>query len=199
MEKFLKKLQKMKFKNITEVTSTQLANIVSNDSLRPTMTGVFIDSEFSVIAGTNSHLLMTYPIEIISDEKISKIVPIEFFNIKKYAGKITPKDIQFLEYSLEEDYAKVYYREKLIFLCSYIAEDSKYPNYRAVIPTGGKTEIGEIGVSLKFLKNISDSLPGTFSQKSGTLSFYGQNRAIKLVFNSDDLQIVGILMPYMGV
>lgn len=182
----------MEFINEIGLTFLNLKNAVSNDSLRPVMTGAYIDSENSVLVTTDSHVLTIYPIFISSTNRVSKIVNIDLFDFKKHKIKVDKKNINLIKYKLDEDEAKVIFKDEIIHSTNYI--EGKFPNYDAVIPKYEPSELDNINLSLKVLERISKSIPPYFSLKRCNFKFYGYLKTVKFEVKQDDLSIKGILM-----
>jgi DNA polymerase III sliding clamp (beta) subunit (PCNA family) len=182
--------------------------IISKDSLRPSMTGVYFDLENQVMVGTNSHVLLVVPLTINWDkseddllpkarEKIlklgSKIVPLEFFDKRKYMGDFK-KYIFDLEYDFSHsEFAQVWMGKDVVFKCRYI--DANFVNWQAVWPSGTVEPTFEIGLSFNLFHDVYKAIP--FNDKSLNLSFYGKNRPI--VFESKNApNFKGLIMPTIG-
>lgn len=182
--------------------------IISKDSLRPAMTGIYFDLENEVMVGTNSHVLLVVPLTIHwskeeSDliakarEKIlklgSKIVPLEFFDKRKYMG-------DFKKYTLDPEYdfsdpefAQVWVGKDVVFRCRYI--DSNFVNWQAVWPSNTVEPMSEIGLSFNLFHDVYKSIP--LNDKGFNLTFYGANRPV--VFKSKVApDFRGLIMPTIG-
>ena len=166
-------------------------NIVSNDCLRPVMTGVYFDLINKVMVGTNAHLLLECPLEIeFSEEELeltkseldlllkkhSKIVPLELFDTRKYMGD--PKYYAFpIHYDFSyENFAHVYNGPELVFRCKYI--DGVFLNYRAVYPQNVNLNLSKVGINMPFFNMVYKSIP--FSDKSLIFEFFGAFRFTNL-------------------
>lgn len=191
---------KIKFKNICNVTFSQLKDIVLKDKLRPSMCGVHINITESRFEATNTHALIIYPIEIIeSDTKEgSFIVPVRFFNHLKYMQDIKLNDIDLLNYVLTDDYAEVYFFDKLVFRCDYI--DAKYPNINGDLPKSDskKIEVDCLGLNFNVLKTLISAMPKKHPNEF-KLSFYGKNKRVIVEPLCNDLPkgVLGLIMPIM--
>ena len=174
MDKYLKKMRVI---NTSGVSSNNIKNCVSNDVMRPVMTGVYFDLENKCMVCTDSHILMIFPIEFFDKKKYMG-------DYKKYWGEIS------YDFSGSE-YAEVLHGEERVFRCRYI--DGVFPNYKAVFPQGEPTPIQNIGIHFKILEKISKCLPISLDQKSFFFNFYGKNRPI--CFENKNYEIKGILMP----
>ena len=59
----------MRVINTLGVSSNNIKNCVSDDFMRPVMTGVYFDLENKCMVCTDSHILMIFPIEIRWDKQ----------------------------------------------------------------------------------------------------------------------------------
>lgn len=189
---------KLEFKNLAKVSFNHLKNCASNDDLRPTMSGVFIDFENKKMVVTDAHIMMIYPIEIIGDIPVDKrgvILPLRYFNHLRYMIDVPRRRVIDFTYKLEDDFAEVHFGPHLMYRCNYI--EGEYPKWKSVI-TEDKEKIDSvdsIGIDFKFMKKICDSIP--FCEKRSKLTFYGKNKHIIFNVEEGDVEIKGILMPFM--
>lgn len=196
----------MRVINFLDVNHNHLKNIVSDDVMRPVMTGVYFDLLNNCIVGTNSHVLMVIPVEIEWSEtelkitknernfilqKQSKIVPLELFDKRKYMGEpkyyLNPIHYDFSD----ESYAQVFNGPECVFRCKYI--EGKFPNYEAVFPKTEKTELSEIGVNLDMVLRLYKALPVLNCRKNLRFELFGKNKTI--LFTNKETEIKGVLMP----
>ena len=196
----------MKIENINQMFHNHWKNVVSNDSMRPVMTGVYFDLVNGKMVATNSHILLECPIDIIwegeeqhfgrkyQEEKLqeqSKIVPLEFFDRSKYMGDYKSYSGTFFYDFSDEKYARVLLFNEVIFKCKYI--DGKFPNYKAAYPTE-KNHLEGIGANIEMIDKIYKSIPFNSSNKNLFFEFCAKNRGI--VFKSKYCEgFQGILMP----
>ena len=61
-------MEKIIFRNLTNVKFQQLKNAISKDKLRPQLMGVFLDVKNEKIVVTNGNVLVAYDIEIKKNE-----------------------------------------------------------------------------------------------------------------------------------
>lgn len=196
----------MKIINPLDVNHTHFSSVVSNDQLRPVMTGVFFDLKNNCMAATNSHVLAIYPLKVELaeyEEKLppaeldglhihqSKIVPLEFFDKRKYMGNV--KNYAFpIHYDLsDEKYAKVFNGPEEVFKCRYI--EGVFPNYQAIIPKPSDTSmIDEIGLNIGLVLDLYKANP--FSDKGLKFRFFNKNKAIRFESFVDPM-FHGVIMP----
>lgn len=199
----------MKIINFLEVSASNVKNCVSDDVMRPAMTGVYFDLVNKCMVCTDSHILMMFPIHIewsqeelllstLEREEIlkkhSKILPVELFDKKKYMGDFK-NYFGVVSYDFSDPlYAEVLHGEERVFRCKYI--DEVFPNYQAVLPKDESCEINKIGMHFKILDRIAKSLPIKSDEKSFFFTFYGKNKPI--VFENKNYEIKGLLMPVIG-
>ncbi len=190
--------------NSEKIEMKHWQQVVSNDPFRLVMTGVYFDLENGVMVATNSHLLLECPIELELEDNekklshkdlieklrsLSKIVPIEFFDRRKYMGD--PKFyVHQPMYDLSDpDYAQVWHCGEVVFRCRYI--EGKFPNYRAVYPTE-TNQLDSIGVDMSMVLRIHKSIP--YRDKRIYYKFFAKNKGI--VFRSaENEKLKGIVMP----
>ena len=87
-------MEKIIFRNLTNVKFQQLKNAISKDKLRPQLMGVFLDVKNEKIVVTNGNVLVAYDIEIIDGElKKEAIIDPKIFNQNKYEKTGCPPKI----------------------------------------------------------------------------------------------------------
>jgi DNA polymerase III sliding clamp (beta) subunit (PCNA family) len=188
---------KVKIKNLSGVSFTQLKNVISNDDLRPSMCGVNINLKYSRLECTNAHLLLMYPIEIIESDiteySDSLVVPARFFNVLKYMLDIPKKHIEVLEYVFTDEFAEVYFGEELVYRCKYI--DAKFPNIQAVLPTDEwkRENPKKVGLNINSLEKLIKSIPYNFPNNF-TFDIYAKNKGLFLE-TLQEPKIKGMIMP----
>jgi len=193
---------KIIFRNTTGVNSLNLKYVCGKDGLRPAMHGIYIDLKRDCMVATDAHKLVVYPIEIVErtdvpDEIEGFIVPIRFFEEKRYMLDIPSKSkrVLELEYVLNEDYAEVYFLNELAFRCKYIK--GNYPNYEKILPfPENKIKLDEIGLCLNRVSELMKGIPND-GLNNYKFSFFGTNKSILLESINADLErpIKAILMP----
>lgn len=185
------------FKNITGVTHTQLNNVVSTDFLRPVMGGIFVDFDNQQMVCTDAHVLMIYPVEInevFNKEIKGVIVPVEFFDKRKYMGNFKSYILK-LEYRLDDDFARVFHGEDEVFKCKYI--EGNYPKYLAAIPKKEDAQPTlEVGICLKIFNKIEKAMP-TGMGKQFKITLHGTRKGIVMnqMYIDGKRPIIGIVMP----
>lgn len=196
----------MKIINNQNMSHRNWINAVSNDQLRPVMTGVYFDLVSEKMVATNSHLLISVPLEVewnkeeellsneerlkILQEK-SKIVPVELFDSRKYMGE--PKYYAFqVHFDFDDpNYARVFNGPEMVFRCRYI--DGVFPNYQAIIPKNTEC-IDSIGIDFNMIEKIFKALPT--KDKSLKFIFAGKNKSVRF---SNNQGIEGVVMPTIGL
>ncbi|MCB0546076.1 MAG: DNA polymerase III subunit beta [Phaeodactylibacter sp.] len=104
----------------------------SNDELRPPMTGVYFQVDFSklVLVATDAHKLVKYTLqEVASEVSTSFIVPKKALNLLK--GILPEKDKEEVKMSFNQSNAFFSFNNTEL-VCRLI--DHRYPDYNAVIP-----------------------------------------------------------------
>jgi DNA polymerase III sliding clamp (beta) subunit (PCNA family) len=190
---------KVKIKNLSGVSFTQLKNVISHEVLRPSVCGVNINLKYSRLECTNAHLLLMYPIEIIESDiteySDSLVVPARFFNVLKYMIDIPKKYIELLEYVLTDEFAEVYFGEELVYRCKYI--DAKFPNIQAVLPTDEwkRENPKKVGLNINNLEKLMKGIPYNFPNNF-TFDIYAKNKGLFLE-TLQEPKIKGMIMPIM--
>ncbi len=173
---------------------------VSNDSIRPAMTGVLFEftPECTTFVATDAHRLVKYEREdIISTEEGSIIAPRKSLQQLK---SILPSDDQIVEISFNENYLFVNFAQVSVS-CRLI--DAKFPPYRAVIPADNPYKLTVNRADLiSTLRRVSIfASKGTsqvvFDIVGNTLSISGQdidfsyegNETLNCQYNGEDMKI----------
>ncbi len=122
----------------------------STDELRPAMTGVFFQVDFSnlIMVATDAHKLVKYSLNDISGEVTSQfIIPKKALNLLKGALPSTDEQVQV---SFDKSNAFFSFGDTKM-ACRLI--DARYPDYNAVIPVDNPNELlisrGDLQQSLK--------------------------------------------------
>ena len=189
----------------SRMTAANWAKIVSDDFMRPVMTGVYFDLLNDCMVGTNSYILVECPIETEFDEneKIcafkyqmdlkktwSKIVPLEFFNKAKYMGDHKKYSMEIYYDFSDEKFARVFHGPTQVFQCHYI--DGTFPNYKAVTPKDIGITAKEIGVDLKAVNMLMKAIP--YRRKALVFSVLEKMKGITF-YHIDEPNFKGIIMP----
>lgn len=118
------------------ITKTLFA--VSNDELRPAMTGVFVqlDNEGTTFVATDAHKLVRYKrTDAVSESASSFIIPKKALNLLK---STLPADNTTVDISYNNSNAFFNFNN-LKLICRLI--DARYPDYNAVIPTNNTSRL----------------------------------------------------------
>ena len=118
------------------ITKTLFA--VSNDELRPAMTGVFVqlDGEGTTFVATDAHKLVRYKrTDAVSESASSFIVPKKALNLLK---STLPADDTTVDISYNNSNAFFNF-SNLKLICRLI--DARYPDYNAVIPNNNTSRL----------------------------------------------------------
>ena len=67
-------MEKIIFRNLTNVKFQQLKNAISKNKLRPHLLGVFLDVKNEKIVVTNSHVLVAYDIDVMQDDGLKEVL-----------------------------------------------------------------------------------------------------------------------------
>lgn len=190
----------VKFINTTEVNYTHLKNVVSNDGLRHVICGVYIDFKEKRLVATESHVLISYPIEITNNDSDldGVIVPVQYFNRLRYMVSLPTKTVLDIEYVLTDKYAEIHWLGEMIYRCKYI--EGNFPNYKAVIPDPNEfpEKPKEIGINAQILKKLVLGMPSANPQTLKMETTTANKAIVFTTTNADyDRPIKAIIMPTM--
>lgn len=171
---------KIVFKINSNITISHLKSVASTDTLRPVMCGACVDVVNQKLVLTDSHILIAYPIEIISnDTDIDHlIVPLNLFNRTRYMGEFSSSVLKVLdvEYILTSDYAEAVFQNELLYRTKYI--EGKYPKWENVMPKEeDKLPVDQIGVNPKILIRLFKAFPNK-NPLQFKMSLFAANKAI---------------------
>lgn len=111
---------------------------VSNDELRPQMTGVFfqVAPENTTFVATDAHKLVRYSRKDVKAESVASfIIPKKALNLLKTALPATDVSV-----NIQYNNSSAFFRfDHINLICRLI--DEKYPDYQAVIPTNNPNNL----------------------------------------------------------
>jgi DNA polymerase III sliding clamp (beta) subunit (PCNA family) len=171
----------------TQYTKQTFTPIVSKDSLRPALSGVYVDTIEQKLIVTDGHKLVQFPFIPEDGATVSNIVQPDTFPNKKTNFNC----ITISETSANSETPAGYFSLSTI--------DEKYPDYKSVIPNKSHKEAVQcIGVDLKLFADLYQSLK-TIRGKSVPvkLTFNGESRAIEFETTNTEAEetIKGLIMP----
>ncbi len=111
---------------------------VSNDDLRPAMTGVLFqfDSEGAVFVGTDAHKLVRYKrLDVSSSKAATIIIPKKALNLLKTSLPAETVDVN-ISFNNSNAFFKF---DSISLICRLI--DARYPDYNAVIPINSSSKL----------------------------------------------------------
>ncbi len=115
-------VEKLSF-DLSDVQNLQKAvNFVTNDDLRPVMTGILISEH---IVATDAHKLFCRPYMGYNVDQSSIIIPIDVIKLLKL------HKVKTFELTHDQKNGQIKYNDYII---TFRLIDGKYPNYKAVIP-----------------------------------------------------------------
>jgi DNA polymerase III sliding clamp (beta) subunit (PCNA family) len=171
----------------TQYTKQTFTPLVSKDSFRPALSGVYVDTIEQKLIATDGHKLVQFPFIPEDGSAVSNIVQPETFPIKK---------TNFNCITISETSAIRETPERSVTL-NTISET--YPDYKSVIPNKSHKEAVEcIGVDLKLFADLYQSLKTvTGKHVHVKLTFNGENRAIEFETTNTEAEetIKGLIMP----
>ena len=105
-------MEKIIFRNLTNVKFQQLKNAISKDKLRPQLMGVFLDVKNEKIVVTNGNVLVAYDVEIIDGElKKEAIIDDADFGLIKIQGLAMTMNFDEEEITNQSEEVKINYEE----------------------------------------------------------------------------------------
>ena len=168
----------------TQYTKQTFKPLISNDSLRPALNGVYIDTLNRCMVATDGHKLVKFPFN--GEGNISNVVEIDTFPVKK---------TNFNCITISETSAIRETPERSIKL-NTISE--KYPAYQSVEPKGDPVPIDSIKIDLKLFHELYQSLKTVTGKNAHIeLTFTGKESAIKFKTYTTEPEdtISGLIMP----
>lgn len=189
-------MDKIIFKNSTNVKFQQLKNSIGRDKMRPSMTGVFLDVKNNAIVVTNGQSLFAYDIQITkhsSDEELHDIViDPKIFNQLNWLS-IHKDDLELVDFHVSVEKTEVFIGEEVVAIAKNIEHDTKFPNWKNVVQIS--QVVNEMKVDSDLLKSCFSSLPVGF--KCPEIKF-GNKILIKSIgFDNEEreVSILGVVMP----
>tara|TARA_Y100000593_G_C4155030_1_gene259036 strand:- start:75 stop:641 length:567 start_codon:yes stop_codon:yes gene_type:complete len=156
----------------TNISNKQLKNLASNDCLKPSLRGVFLNTEKNELCATDGHILGRYKVDV-SETDHNAILPLSAFDYK--TGR---KGYTATEYAINGSVKRTVVNnttgqnEK----AEFPLVEERFPDYEAVLPS--ETPTFEIGVDLKKLQKIASAMPT--KDKKVKLSFTTATSAIRI-------------------
>ena len=188
-------MKKIIFRNLTNVKFQQLKNAISKDKLRPHLLGVFLDVRNEKIVVTNSHVLVAYGIEIISEDEGMKEVLIDpkIFNQSTWLS-VPKADLELVEFHVTEKTTEVRLGEQVVATALNLDTESSFPQWKHVTTDHENTSTFRADVGI--IKQLILSIPPMFS-------FPNFHVGRKLTFTSEyedeefgNIEIIGLAMTY---
>lgn len=193
-------MEKVIFKNLTNVKFQQLKNAIGKDKLRPQLSGVFLDVENQKIVVTNGFVLVAYDIEIVEateDEKILRDVIIDpkIFNQQTWLS-VPKEDAEFVQFHVTEEKTEVYLDEELVAISNNIPHEVKFPNWFHILNNSDFRS--EISIDANVLKSAMSAIPNDFTPPN-----FQFGKKVKFtskgVFVDEEIErqcfVVGLIMP----
>lgn len=169
--------------------------VCSNDDLRPTMSHVKIDKEFTF--ASDAHILVRHKtLEIFKEDFVSSLPEGGIMIPRKAVSILCQKSTS--KISLTDDKKQVQLHQMdgsvIIYKCFF---DQQYPDANRIIPDKKDCQkLSEIGLSAGLLKQLSDGMGCDIPIL--VLRFFGASKAILCTSNHTDYNsAIGIIMPVM--
>ena len=156
----------------TTINARQLKNLASNDCLKPSLRGVFLNTEKKELCATDGHVLGRYQVEV-SETDHNAVLPLSAFEYK--TGK---QGYTVGEFAVNGNVSRTTCHNSTgqEERAEFPLVDERYPDYENVLPVDNPEY--EIGVDLKLLQKIAAAMPT--KEKTVKLSFSGPVGAIRI-------------------
>lgn len=188
-------MEKVIFKNSTNVKFQQLKNVIGKDKLRPQLNGVFLSVQESKIVVTNGHCLFAYDVEIIEsqDPKIDVIIDPKIFNQQSWLS-VPKEDFHLVEFHVTEAKTEVFLGEEMVAVANNIPHEQEFPkNWLSVMHNSDFTT--DIQVDAKLMKQAMSAIPdGFFAPK---IEFGKKILIESRNVEEESIEVIGVLMPIM--
>lgn len=155
-------MNKIIFRNLTNVRYQQLKNAISKDKSRPHLQGVFLDLNEETIVVTDGQILMTYDIQIIEEQgEINKEILIDpkLFNQANWLS-VPKDDLQLVEFHATEEKTEVILGEDVVAVAKNIDAEGAFPQYKHVFTDHETTN--EFCANSDAVKRLVLSFPPVF-------------------------------------
>lgn len=153
-------MEKIIFRNLTNVKFQQLKNAISKDKLRPQLMGVFLDVKNEKIVVTNGNVLVAYDIEIIDGElKKEAIIDPKIFNQNNWLS-VPKEDLELVEFHVSEDRTEVMLGEDVVAVAKHIDTENIFPQWKHIFNDDLKSP--EFVSKTSSLKELISAIPPNF-------------------------------------
>lgn len=153
-------MEKIIFRNLTNVKFQQLKNAISKDKLRPQLMGVFLDVKNEKIVVTNGNVLVAYDIEIIDGElKKEAIIDPKIFNQNNWLS-VPKEDLELVEFHVSEDRTEVMLGEDVVAVAKHIDTENIFPQWKHIFNDDLKSP--EFASKTSSLKELISAIPPNF-------------------------------------
>ena len=185
-------MEKIIFRNLTNVKFQQLKNAISKDKLRPHLLGVFLDVKNEKIVVTNSHVLVAYDIDVMQDDGLKEVlIDPKLFNQSNWLS-VPKDDLELVEFHAFQDRTEVRLGEDIVAVAKNLDAESCFPQWKHV--TTDHDNRSEFMADASILKALLLSIPTGYSYPK-----FHVGR--KLMFNSEretdedgTVKIIGLAM-----
>ena len=187
-------MEKIVFRNLTNVKYQQLKNAISKDKLRQHLLGVFLDVKNEKIVVTNSHVLVAYDIDVMQDDGLKEVlIDPKLFNQSNWLS-VPKDDLELVEFHAFQDRTEVRLGEDIVAVAKNLDAESCFPQWKHV--TTDHDNRSEFMADASILKALLLSIPTGYSYPK-----FHVGR--KLMFNSEretdedgTVKIIGLAMTY---
>ena len=152
-------MEKIIFRNLTNVKFQQLKNAISKDKLSPQLMGVFLDVKNEKIVVTNGNVLVAYDVEIIDGELNKEIIiDPKIFNQSNWLS-VPKQDLELVEFHVTEDKTEVMLGEDVVAVAKNIESEVAFPNWKHVFTD--EDQISMFMTNTAIMKQLISSIPPT--------------------------------------
>jgi hypothetical protein len=174
----------------TEYTQTNFKNLISKDSYRDNLHGVYVNAEDKELIVTNSFSLVQFPLKEI-DGDINRIISLDSF-----PTKLSKNEVSTVTLTESETITDIGYQRNT---CKLVAD--KFPDYKAITPSVDMNQpISGIKIDIKLIADIYTSLKPLFGANIPTyFTFNGIDKAISFETDTDinGMTVKGLIMPML--
>ena len=155
-------MEKIIFRNSTNVKFQQLKNGISKDKNRPHLSGVFVDYKNEKIVVTDSKVLIAYDIEILSGSKgleEGAILDPKIFNQSNWLS-VPKEDLELVEFHVTKEKTEVMLGEDIVAVSKNVDCESSFPQWKHVL--NDDSERSEFLASAEVVKKLMSAIPPNF-------------------------------------
>ena len=183
-------MEKIIFRNLTNVKFQQLKNAISKDKLRPHLLGVFLDVKNEKIVETNSHVLVAYDIDVMQDDGLKEVlIDPKLFNQSNWLS-VPKDDLELVEFHAFQDRTEVRLGEDIVAVAKNLDAESCFSQWKHV------TTDHDIMADVSVLKSLFLSIPPYFGYPKFHVGKKLMFRIERDMNEDGTVEIIGIAITY---